>query len=83
MRRMTEAEAIEIATAHVIASVGRELRLIGANDRTWKRKNLAQGPSEWDVLFEAITSAGTVLEGAIIVTVDENTKRAQLREGPL
>jgi len=52
-------------------------------DRRKKRANASQDAPEWDVLFEAITPDGKQLEGAIIVIVDEDTKRARFREGPL
>lgn len=83
MSGMTETEAIEIAKACVTATMGKELKLIGANDKTKKRRNLSQGSSEWNVLFESMLPDGTVIEGATIVIVDEATKQARLFEGNL
>lgn len=83
MSGMTEAEAIEIAKAYVTTTMGKELKIIGANDKTKKRRNLPHGSSEWNVLFESMLPDGTVIESAIIVIVDETTKQARFFEGSL
>jgi len=67
---MKEAEAIEIAKAHVIATRGMEPKLLGA-------KKSPRHPSEWNMMFETILPDGQVMDDPTIVIVDENTRKTQ------
>ncbi len=67
---MTEAEAIEIATKHVIAAHGRKLPQLSASRSTINS-------SEWDVVFQTLSRTGTIMDGPTIVIVDDNTARAR------
>lgn len=79
---MTEAEAIQIATAYVVTEIGERLKVSGVSgERKRRRKPLgdAQDPPEWLVYFERPLPEGTLsIEPAdVMVIVDENTRQAR------
>lgn len=79
MFQMTEAEAIEIATAYVAAAGGEELRLVGTKGERKRRRKSAQDAPEWHVYFERLfsESRAPMDPSMVIVIVDENTRVAR------
>jgi len=70
---MTKQQAEEIANKFVKGLMGRDLRLLGSS------KN-SRHPDKWGVVFERTTVDGHVIDGPMIVIVDEHTERANLLE---
>lgn len=72
---MSEDDAISLANAYVHATLGRDLKPIGA------RKS-PRFPLEWNVLFETTLPNGGIMDGPTIVIVDEETRQARFFLGP-
>lgn len=69
-------EAVKIASEYVVATLGRELTLIGA-------RKAPRHPSQWNVIYETTLSNGKVMDGPTVVIVDEDTRLATFFEGGL
>ena len=63
---MTEREATERAQAFIRKGMGRDLRVLNT-------KREVRDPSKWGVVFESTSPAGNVVDGPIIIMVDDET----------
>jgi len=53
--------------------MGRELRMLGANKSS-------RHPNKWGVVFERTTLDGAVIDGPMLIIVDEQTEDVRLFE---
>ncbi len=79
---MNETEAIQIATAYVVAKLGERLKVSGVSGERKRRRKLlvdSQDPPEWLVYFERPLPEGTLSidPAEVVVIVDENTRQAR------
>jgi len=74
---MTEAEAIEIAENYLRTKEMRGFRAVVAGARKNERV-----PDQWSVLFSLFTPEDFLLDGPMIIVVDEKTGEAKSCKSP-
>ncbi len=70
---MNEKQAETLARQFVTRLMGRELRMLGANKSS-------RHPNKWGVVFERTTLDGAVIDGPMLIIVDEQTEDVRLFE---
>jgi hypothetical protein len=68
---MNKKRAEELAMKFVSDLMGRELRMLGVKKST-------RHEGKWGVIFERTTKEGHVIDGPMVVIVDERTEEASL-----
>ena len=74
---MTELEAQMVAEALIstLDMRGHTLTFVEAKPR-------ARYPGEWSAIFDVFSPEGTLIDGPVVVIVDEGTREARVMDGP-